>query len=99
VRLTAGGPDWETRQATKNPPQRPSKKQRATQRALGAYLFALEDALRRGDLKEARAMRAAAWDQVGLLPPHLTWEQRRTLGKFKVLLRAAEQQARQRRAR
>jgi hypothetical protein len=58
--------------------------------ALDGAIIGMQVALRNGDLQRAREMRHQAWGFVELLPLGATWRQRRTLGRLKDLLRAAE---------
>jgi predicted aconitase len=58
--------------------------------ALDEAVIGMRIAIRDGDLRRAREMRHQAWGYVELLPLGATWRQRRTLGRLKELLRAAE---------
>jgi len=73
------------------------KKQRVALAQLDASVAGLKVALRHRQLPLARQLRAAAWEQVEELPHHLTRDQRHTLWEAKLVLRALEQQARERR--
>ncbi|OSP44614.1 hypothetical protein B7767_03970 [Streptomyces sp. 13-12-16] len=69
------------------------KKQRAALKQLDASLLGLKVALRHRQLDLARQLRSAAWDQVDLLPAHLTHEQRRELFQAKLAIHALARHA------
>lgn len=95
ARLTGGGPTWENRPPKQRiaPPAAAVPEADALM-ALDGALVGLQKALQQGDLRRAREMRREAWRYVDLLPPGRTWRQRRTLGRYKVRIREAEEKAR-----
>lgn len=101
VRLVTGGPSWEERQGRKQPtpPKKLPKKQRAALKQLDASIAGLKVALRHRQLNLARQLRSAAWEQVELLPHHLTYDQRRTLFEAKLAIRALTERESQERRR
>ncbi|APE23673.1 hypothetical protein vnz_23370 [Streptomyces venezuelae] len=90
VHLLTGGPAWEERRpaAPPTPRKKLPKKQRSALKQLDASLLGLKVALRHRQLGLARQLRSAAWDQVDLLPAHLTYEQRRELFQAKLAIHA-----------
>lgn len=92
VRLTGGGPTWD-----KRPPKDRSRApalvstvpEADAAMALSETLLALEAALNRGKLSEARRLRGRAWDLVELLQPWQTRRQRQELGRQKQRIKAA----------
>ncbi|MFD7441006.1 hypothetical protein [Streptomyces sp. NPDC059909] len=76
-----------------------TKRQKAAKKKLNEHMTDLKAAISRRDWSRARAARAAAWDEVGRLADHLTRDERRALWKYKLLLKAGEEQARQARRR
>ena len=94
VHLLTGGPAWEERRAKGNSTPQLSKKQKAAKRKLSTHMAELKAAVSRRDWPAARAARAAAWNEVNQLADHLTRDERQLLYKYKLLLRAGEEQAR-----
>ncbi|MER7507098.1 hypothetical protein ABTX82_01915 [Streptomyces lavendulae] len=83
MHLLTGGPTWEERASVQAAARKPSKKEKAALRQLDASVQGLRVALRHRQLNLARQLRTKAWEQVDLLPSHLTWEQRRVLFEAK----------------
>ncbi|WP_432062137.1 hypothetical protein [Streptomyces sp. S1] len=90
VHLLTGGPAWEERRSAAQPTPRKKlpRKQRDALKQLDASLLGLKAALRHRQLGLARRLRSAAWEQVDLLPAHLTHEQRRDLFRAKLAIQA-----------
>jgi hypothetical protein len=99
VRFVTGGPSWEERKQRQLPTPRNKlpKKQRAALKQLDASITGLKVALRHEQVRLARQLRSAAWEQVELLPHHLTYDQRRALYEAKLAIHVLA--ARQRRER
>ena len=96
VRLTSGGPDWETRKAKTQQLRRLTKRQKVAKKPLNKQMAALRDALKRRDLPAVKASRSAAWDEVDKLAPELTREERRELWYCKFRIRAMVDRSRRR---
>ena len=58
--------------------------------------LAVKVALRHGQLSLARRLRRATWAEVEKMPSHLTGEQRRDFGGYRMRVRLLEEAARQR---
>jgi hypothetical protein len=76
----------------------PSNRQKKVARALSEELLALREELLAGNLHKAWGHRAAAWTHVDELPSYTTWQQRRMLGQYRILLVNAERRRKERRA-